>query len=38
MTPEQIATAQAERESGAVSNNRLVSMLLEGVIELLQSK
>jgi len=38
MTPEQIATAQAERESGTVSNNRLVTMLIDGVIELLQSK
>ena len=42
MTPEQIETAQAEREeagdSGTMVNSRLASAVVEGLIELLQSK
>ncbi|MBT3322203.1 MAG: hypothetical protein HN392_07950 [Anaerolineae bacterium] len=40
MSPEQIETAQAERESGGSSmmNSRIARVIAEGVIELLQSK
>ncbi|MBT3337470.1 MAG: hypothetical protein HN855_00605 [Anaerolineae bacterium] len=43
MTPEQIATAQAEREAngggaGSMGNSRISSVIVEGLIELLQSK
>ncbi len=42
MSPEQIATAQAERqasgESGGMMNSRVAGVLADGLIELLQSK
>ncbi|MCF6277927.1 MAG: hypothetical protein L3J16_04160 [Anaerolineales bacterium] len=40
MTPEQIATAQAEREAsgGGMGNSRIARVIIEGLIELLQSK
>ncbi len=41
MTPEQIATAQAEREANGGANranNRMSGVIIEGLIELLQSK
>ena len=42
MTPDQIATAQAERkasgESGSMANSRISRMIVDGLVELLQSK
>jgi len=42
MSPEQIATAQAERDknggSGSMANSRIARVVAEGLIELLQSK
>ena len=42
MTPYQIATAQAERkasgESGSMANSRISRMIVDGLVELLQSK
>ena len=38
MTPEEIATAQAEREEGTMVNSKLASAITAGLIEVLQGK
>ena len=42
MSPDQIATAQAERkssgESGSMMNSRIASVIAEGLVELLRGK
>ena len=38
MTPEEIATAQAEREEGTIVNSKLTSAITVGLIEMLQGK